>query len=684
MPKDEAKEKQLRQLVSEEYRRFQEEEASHAIPQSLYEKMCNAAAKILKVEADKKSAKKLQEAIDFAHLHITPDQVFSLTLLFVLAVSFPTFIFIILGAFGLPGLDLSMGLFAFMTVIPVAYYIYLYPTHMKKRYEMNVGSDMVSAILYIVVYMRNVPNLEGAVDFAARNLTGPMANELRKLMWDVRVGNFLSVEEALLDYAHKWKVNKEFVESVELLITSTKQTGERGSLMMDEAVRVVLQGNRESAKHYVQNLKLPIAVIHALGLILPVMGLVLFPIIAIFLSVSAVQLFLVYDIALPLVLFFMINRALENRPATYSKIDISQHPDVPPAGKFFTGKGKNRHAVSARPIGIAVSLIIIALSLSMLAASKTCSVNLEGATVCQDVALVGTPARPILSLEIMSAMVMTFGITIGPAIYFMLLSRDRVGIRQKIQRIESEFKEALFQLGNTIAGGTPIETAMIQTTKRMEELKIKDMFNRATFNMQRFGMTFEQAFFDKRDGAITFYPSVLIKSVMKAVVEATKKGVKTASSAMLSISRYLKGLHETQEQVNSSLSDVTHSLRFQAYALSPLISGVIATMAVLIIKILTELSAKTAVLGSAASAGFSPITAANLAITPFEFIAVVSVFLVESLYLLAFLMSGIESGEDPIGRNQLTGYVLVIGSLTYVVTLLGTLVIFAPLTTAVI
>jgi Flp pilus assembly protein TadB len=692
---DATKEKKVKQMVSEEYRRFQEEEASHAVPQTLYEKLCHSAAKIIKIEADKKSGKKLQEAIDFAHLHITPSQVSSLTILFVLVVSLPTFVLMIMGAVGgllaqpgqppaLPGIDLSMGLFAFMTVIPVAYYIYLYPLHLKKRYQMNVGSDMVSAILYMVVYMRNIPNLEGAVDFAARNLTGPMANELRKLMWDVRVGNFLSVEEALLDYAHKWKENKEFVESTELLITSTKQGGDRGLAMMDEAVRVMLQGNRESARHYVQQLKLPIAVIHAMGLILPVMGLVLFPIIAIFLAVSAVQLFLVYDIALPLILFFFISRALETRPATYSKIDIAQHPDVPPEGKFFAGKGKARHAVAARPIGIAVSAVIIALALVVLASSQACSISPEtGKEVCIDRAILGSAERPVLTFQIASAILMTFGITLGPAVYFMLLSRDRVGIRRKVQRIEAEFKEALFQLGNTISGGTPIETALTQAVRRMEEMKIRDMFSRAAYNMQRFNMTFEQAFFDRQSGAITFYPSVLIRSVMRAVVESTKKGVRTASAAMLAISKYLRGLHDTQEQVNSSLSDVTNSLKFQAYALSPLISGVIATMAVLIIKILQDLSAKTAQLGTATVSGLTPITAANLNITPFQFIFVVSVFLVESLYLLAFLMSGIESGEDPIGRNELTGYVLLIGTITYAITLVGTVLIFSPLATAV-
>lgn len=699
MPYRRPDEKALKRIVSEEYRRFVMEEAVHTIPQTIYERLCFAASRIIKIEPDKKSAAKLQEAIDFAHLHITPGQVFSLAIVFVIAVAIPTFVLMVTGALGtalaeegkppaLPGIDLSMGLFTLLTMIPVAYYIYIYPLHLKKRYEMAVGSDMVSAILYMVVYMRNVPSLEGAVDFAARNTTGPLANELRKLMWDVRVGNFLSVEEALLDYAHKWKENKEFVESIELLISATKQAGARSLSMMDEAVRIILQGNRESSRHYVQNLKMPIAVIHAMGLILPVMGLVMFPIIAIFLSVSAGPLFLVYDVVLPLLIFFFMVRALEGRPATYSKIDVTGHPDIPPPGKFFVGKGKVRTATTAWPVGFAISAVLLLLGTLIFLVSAVCT-TADGEQVCVDAVVLGTPEKPIVTLKIVSAMVVTLGLALGPAAYFLLVSKDSVSTRKSVRQIEVEFQEALFQLGNSVGGGRPIETAMTESMKRMEGMKIKDMFSRAAFNMQRFGMTFEQAFFDKKYGAITYYPSVLIKSVVKAVVESTKKGVRTAGTAMIAISKYLRGLHQTQEEVSASLSDVTHSLKFQAYALSPLISGIIATMAVIIIKILEELAEKTAAIGTAGAPGATGIgsialISGKLVITPFEFIFVVSVFLIESLYLLSFLTSGIESGEDFIGRAQYTGYTLIVGTAAYILTLLGTLVTFAPLAVAVL
>ncbi|MEM7813888.1 MAG: type II secretion system F family protein [Candidatus Aenigmatarchaeota archaeon] len=677
-PEERAVHAHVHEVVSAEYKKFREEELLGRMPLTLYEKLCQAAASVLKISVDPKTGKRLQEAIDFAHLRITPGQVASLTLLFTIAICMPTFLLLLLGNLGIVSFDLSLALFIFMTAMAIGYYIYLYPLHLRKRYEMAAGSEMVSAILYMVVHMRNVPALEGAVDFAARNMTGPMSAELRKLMWDVRLGNYLSMEDALLDYASRWKNNREFAEAIELMISSLKQTGPRATALLDEAVRVILDGNRESAAAYVRNLKMPITVIHAMGLILPVMGLVLFPIIAIFLSVSAMPLFLMYDVMLPLALFFMISRALESRPATYSKIDISLHPDLPPAGCFFWGK----RAVRALPVAAMILAIFVALGFAAYHAGIACP---EGKPCYEDETrgLLVSQGRAMISWSVLGALLATVGLAAGPAAYYLLLSKGRAKLREAIRKIEVEFKEALFQLGTALGGGAPIETAMVDALRRMEGLKIKDLFQRAAFNMQRFAMTFEQAFFDAKQGALIFYPSLLIRSVVRAVIEASRKGVRNASSAMIAISQYLRGVHATQTQVQEALSDVTSSLRFQAYALTPLISGVVSTMAVMIIRILQELAAKTAALGPGAGfAGISPLTAANLAITPFQFIIVVSIFVVESLLLLSYLMSGIESGEDAIGRGELTGWVLVVGTTAYILTTVITLAIFSPLAVA--
>ena len=246
----------------------------------------------------------MEQAIDFAHLNITVRDVISLTVL-VLLLSFIPLIALFAGLMVGVMIQPLMALSFFLTGLAMTYYVYSAPYRMKKRYEMTVGADMISAVLYMVISMRNNPSLEAAMEFAARNTGTSMSLELRKLLWDVKVGNYFNVEDAILDYAEKWKSNKEFGEAINLLVSSTEQSGPRFTSILDEAVRLILRGNRETSQFYISELRLPLLAVNAMGLILPVMGLVMFPVVAIFLEVGVEPLLVLYDVLLPVMLLFL-------------------------------------------------------------------------------------------------------------------------------------------------------------------------------------------------------------------------------------------------------------------------------------------------------------------------------------------------------------------------------------------
>ncbi|MBI4174575.1 MAG: hypothetical protein HY517_02930 [Candidatus Aenigmarchaeota archaeon] len=653
MPSKRKREEQIRKLISREYKLYQEEERFASLPRTLYEKACRFSYSMLHIEPDKKSRAKIEETIDFAHLKVTPGGTVSFTILFMLATIIPTMILMVLPLFRLPGLQLGYGAVALMLIMFFTFYIYTYPKRLRRKYEADAGSEIVTLVLYIAMFMRNVPNLEAAVKFAAENLGGSMGYEMKKLLWDVELGNYLTMQEALTDFTGRWSKNRPFVEAVELLITSLKQVGEKRITLLDEAVNIVLEGSREQARHFNQELKLPVMVVHALGIVLPVMGLVLFPVVAVFLNVSATILFVGYDILLPLILYFVISGILETRPATFSKIDISENPDVPPEGKFASGK----KLYKAWHFGLIVGAAIISFGLLLL---------------FNEISAAGKDFEGIIP-----ALVISFGIAAGLGTYNILLSKQRLKIRKTTRDIETEFAEALFQLGNQISGGVPIELSLEHSMDRIQNLKIKELFSRALKNMKMLGFTFQQSFFDKEYGAIRFYPSKLIKSIMRTVVESTKKGVKTASIAMLSISRYLKGLHDTQEDVKEQLNDTLSSLKFQSYFLSPLISGIVVTLAIIIMRILREIGERVSDIGNVGV----PFLAAfgQVRITAFEFIMIVSIYLIETAIILAMFINSIESGEDQIGRQNILGSSLIIGFVVFTICMLATLALFGPL-----
>ncbi len=650
------REKEIKKLISREYRLYKEEEQFRNLPKTMYEKACKTATGIIKVDPDKKSRKKLEETIQFAHLRVTPTGVASLTMTFAVFATLPLIFLMLLGFFGLPGLPFGFGIMFLVLALFFTLYIHTYPSRLKRKYETEAGADIVTFVLYIAMYLRNVPNLESAVKFAAENIDTTLGYEIKKLLWDVELGTFLSMEDALTDYTKRWKKNRSFVEAVELTITSLKQVGQKRIELLDEAVDKILDGSREEARHFNQNLKMPVMVVHALGVILPIMGLVLFPIVAVFLGVSSVFLFVGYDIMLPLILYFVITNILETRPPTFSKIDITENPNVPPPGKFKMGKKD----VRAWPIGLVIGIVLISFGL-LLYLNEAAS---------------GTPEG------ILPAVTVGFGFSLSFGIYYILLSKQRMKVREKVRKIEGEFAEALFQLGSQISGGIPIELSIEHSMERIKNLTIKDLFQRALRNMKMLGFTFAQAFFDKQYGAIRYYPSKLIKSIMKTVVESTRKGVRTAAVAMLSISKYLKGLHDTQEEVKGELSDTLNSLRFQAYFLSPMISGVVVTLAIIIMRILGQIGERVTDLGNVNVPFLSSF--ADVAITPFEFIAIVSIYLIETAFILSMFINSIENGEDPIGRQNTTGYALVMGYTVFVGCMILTLAMFGPLITSIL
>ena len=85
------------------------------------------------------------------------------------------------------------------------FYLRNYPKRLLRIRRSKVGTEMILAVLYIVIYMKNISNLEAAIKFAAENLEGPLPNDFAKLLWDVSVKNYTDIIDALSNYLEQWK-----------------------------------------------------------------------------------------------------------------------------------------------------------------------------------------------------------------------------------------------------------------------------------------------------------------------------------------------------------------------------------------------------------------------------------------------------------------------------------------------
>ncbi len=631
---------------------------------SWYERLARIAVKPVKASLDKKTEQELAAAIDFTGLRIPPQAPFSLFIVTVVLFSFSAgFLYALNIITTLLGVILCA-----IAGLTIGYYFLRYPINLMKAMRIKASSQVVLAVLYMVVSMRISTNLERAFKFTASNISGVLAWDMRRLLWDIEMGKYYSANEALTDYIVKWKPeNEEFSEALRMIRESQHHVPEKAEKTLDEALRVVLDGTRDRMKHYAQDLQMPITMIHMMGIVLPILGSVMAPMAAIFLSdvVSPLHFFVGYDIVLPVLLLWFINNTLNKRPVTFSKVDVSKHPDIPPRGSYMLKMGHSKVAFPLLPLALLIGLLIVLPSIFYFTEHPEFLVvpqKMEaGFLVYEDV----EDPDPLLSLSMSMVIILAAGVSL--VIFFIFSNVQRSRIEDKVYKMEGEFELALFQLGNRISGGTPLEIAVEKAREDVKDMEIANLFDIILRNIRTFGMTFENALMHPKVGALRYYPSRLIQNVMKTITDTAKRGVQYASESMLTVSRYLKTVRETQEYMRGLMAETSTSMRFQAYAMAPLVSGLIVSMSQVIITVLGFLGRRMNEIGFKESFGIdaSAILGSSSAITSTMFQLIIGIYLIEVILILAIFVTKIEKGEDKVTQWYSGGKMLIVGLMIY-------------------
>jgi hypothetical protein len=255
--------------------------------------------------------------------------------------------------------------------------------------------------------------------------------------------------------------------------------------------------------------------------------------------------------------------------------------------------------------------------------------------------------------------------------------------------MEDEFPNALFELGNKVSGGTPIEIALRDAAESSKDLEISSLFDKAYSNIENMGMTFEQAIFDNKYGALRDFPSQTIDTIMTAILKSSKKGTGMASETMLTISRYLKDVHKTEETLNDLMEESTTTIQLLAYMLSPIISGVAVGMSQTIITAMFQLSGSVPEtdtpgaggLGGGAMSGM--LQGLDEAIPPELLQFVVGIYLIQLLFILGTFYMKIVHGENMTYKNTFIGKVMIIGVILYTITMMLVSIMFGGVVTGI-
>jgi len=281
-------------------------------PHTLYEKITKKIG-IFKFMIPKKWGQKYINAFEMLHIYsIVPRQVvFVAFLLFVLS------LILCFGIFVFAADIIYAGLIFIFCMLVVLFYIY-YPFIQEKRAIQKFNLTAPIALLYIIVYLKNEPVLENALFFTSTRLEGPLAYQLRKILWDLSHSKYSSLDSALDEYIKKWKKwSPIFVSSLEKVQMSFFESTESDRIKRyDYIMESMLQDIHDDTQLFVKGLKTPTDIINMMGIMLPMMISIMIPMIVMFMPelIKPGYLALLYDLVLPFFILIVVYILVSNRP----------------------------------------------------------------------------------------------------------------------------------------------------------------------------------------------------------------------------------------------------------------------------------------------------------------------------------------------------------------------------------
>ncbi|MBW2987903.1 hypothetical protein DRJ48_00130 [Candidatus Woesearchaeota archaeon] len=681
-----------RKITTQEYQEFKRRFLPK--PLSIYEKACNIAERVLKIKPGEPERSNLLEAITISHLEVNPEGVVALSYLGPILV-------IVFG--GLLGYAMFQSLFFVLYFALVGLLLMLLlkrlPYLFANSWRLKASNQMVQCIFYVVTYMRHTSNFENAIEFAAEHLSPPLSLDLRKVLWDVETGKYDSIKESLDAYLETWrKWNLEFIEAFHLIESSLYEPSEERRLaLIEKALEVILNETYEKMLHYTHELKSPITILHMLGIILPILGLVILPMVTSFMTSEnlppgrvALYLAVLYNITLPIIVYIFGRVILTKRPTGYGETDISsEFPEYNKYKYVLLKFGKYEFKINPLYIALAIGMTLALIGLypwlyhfmvpeSVLLSEKPLFMNFKIFGYKMDMTNTRVIGPYGLGAVLMS-LFLTAGVGLGVGIYYMLRSKNVIKIREDTKQLETEFASGLFQLGNRIGDGIPTEIAFQNVAEVMKDTKSGAFFRIVANNITNTGMNVRDAIFNKKNGALVYFPSNVIKSSMKVLLESSKKGPQIASRTLLTVAEYIKEIHRVNERLRDLMADIISSMKQQINFMAPVISGIVIGITSMIVNILSQLRESIKNIDSTTALGQGGMGVLSMfgdGVPAYHFQIIVGLYVVEIVWVMTILVNGIENGADKLSENYLKGQHLTKSTLLYCIITFVVILIF--------
>ncbi len=618
--------------------RFEDAQKKHSANSHSYkneERRFLNAEKLFEREEESFREAKFKKILSLARLELEPYEVrsFSNTVLMVLLI---IFMVLSIGVILITDFDLfyivTCALATFLIPGILSFYIDRYPHMRARRMRALTVGRMPEAIHYLSLSMRLTPSLDRAVKYAASSLEEPLSSDLRKVLWDVYMREYSSVEEAFIAFAYDWSDwDEDFKRSLYMVRSAALERNTEGiNRVLDKANQIIIDGTKGKLEEFSNSLRIPTMILFAVGIMLPLLLAILLPILGIGNEWTWLTI-VVINLVLPLGIVAYAYSILGNRPELTTPPDIGR--TVTPVKRGF--------------------IIFICLLVS-------------GSLITLGIILVDK--------SIFASLLFVWAVGLPISIYTFFSNREAKVKARAVRRMEDEYPEALFQLGNRIAEGKPMETALEKTSRTMKNTLISKLFGKISYNLQVTRSSLKNVLYGP-SGLLTRSPARTVKNTMHTVVEASSKDPKTAGKTIMLISNYLSELKKVEKELRERLEEVTGMMTQTAIFIAPLVMGVTVILYQILAVNLQTYAIPNEMDVELFGFGQDTISPAVLSVS-------IGIYLIQLMLVVGYFVSRIEFGIDMIELKNNLAVFLLIGLTCYSLSMGVTYIIGASFVTS--
>ncbi|PNX54012.1 MAG: hypothetical protein BV458_01475 [Thermoplasmata archaeon M9B2D] len=514
--------------------------------------------------------------------------------------------------------------------------IFNFPLSYARNTQIHSLGDIPEILSYLVMYLKLVPNLENSLKFAASESSTTLAYDLRKLLWDMEIRVYHGAHDALSHFATRWgRFSEYFKRSLHLIQSSLHEKNEVSRIVtLDRALDVSLEGTKETMNQYANKLHQPTVILYSIGIMIPLSLVAMLPAAGLVgIRITLLQMFALYDILLPLFVFFYTRKILLSRPAAFNPSIIPRdHPEL-------VGIHIKKRLVVAVAVGFCISLPgFFLILLSALTHEKTSSLFFNIYQMTQGI----NAFFPVPLFFI-------WGVAATLSIYCVGVYGPYKKVRDNIRQMENEFSDALYILGKRISEEKSPEESFAYTAVTMQKSMIADLFRQTSYNLIAMHTNIHDALYNHEFGSMKDVYSNRIKAIMRLFVEGTQKSQQATSASLIRIADHLKQLQEIEKKIRDMLYELTSTLRTTIMVFAPLIAGVTLAITQLISTILTSFHSNAPSISSTGSPlSFSENAQSFMVenVRPEFFVLIIGIYLIELVFLLTRFINGLNEGDD--------------------------------------